>query len=126
MVEHQSLPLPVFRHERDAFFDCLGRPSHMLGSAAEAKLAGFNRTEREDCLENLGAPAADQAGKAVDFPCPQREVDATQAVVGDSGQSEKLARGCGRAIWALPLVVLGLLRLSFRLLWPDDCRVQRP
>ena len=30
MVEHQSLRLPIFRHQRDAFFDCLGRASHVL------------------------------------------------------------------------------------------------
>ena len=50
MVEHQSLPLPIFRHERDAFFDCPGRASHVLGSAVEAEFASFNRAEPEDRL----------------------------------------------------------------------------
>ena len=65
MVEHQSLRLPIFRHERDAFFDGLGWASHVLGGAVEAEFAAFNGTEREDCLKNLGAPAADQAGKVI-------------------------------------------------------------
>ena len=107
MVEHQALHLPIFRHERDAFLDRLGRASQTLSRAVElgARRASIGRSA-EDGLQNLGAPAADQASKAVDFAVHQREVDAAQAVVDDAGQSEKLtlARGRGRASWARVLV----------------------
>ncbi len=91
MIEHQSLQLPILRHQRDALFDRLGGTSHLLRNAVEPELAPDDRPQSEDGLQDLRAAAADQAGEAMNLPIHQREVDAAQAVVDDARQGEKLA-----------------------------------
>ena len=84
MVEHESLHLPIFRHERDAFFDRLDRASHLLRNIVEPEFASDDRTESEDRLQDFRATATNQTGKTVNFPFHEREVDAMQAIVDDT------------------------------------------
>ena len=74
MFENQALDVPVLRHQRDALPYRRGRIGSLQRNAVEAGFARQDGPQAEDRLQDLGASAADQAGKAVDFAAAQFEI----------------------------------------------------
>ena len=68
MIQHQALHVAILGHQGDALIDGVTPGSSAaIALPSISIVAALDRSQAEDGLQNLGAPAADQPGEPVDL-----------------------------------------------------------